>query len=569
MCQAFSPRENVFLFPAFAAALEALKFVSAGVFLELPGVGEAAAAALAGIQLHPRVDLHVRLELVGLPELPAAHGALVGFLSGVDQQVAVVVLRRPELFAALLALVRFNSGVQELVLLQLRHEQETFLADGADVRPVAAVLPQVVQVHVPQVEGFPAGAAGELFVLGVALLMRPQRGVAAEALETNLTGEGFQAARPPSPRRPRRLLSVLVVMDQLLVLLQLTVVEKCLSTAVAHERLLHAVNQHVGLQSPGTREALSTLITPERLLSVVEAHVSLEVVLEAKAQPAGLTHEGLLSGVDHSVLQQSHLTLEGLVALVALVRSLLGVRPFVDAQVAGSGEALAAGRAGVRPGAGVDGLVLAKALLPGKAFAADVAHEGLDRGVRHLVVPECAGRGEDALADGALQRRLLQPVSRLVDSELPQQSELAVASVAAQQLVGVILLSLPQLVGQLVLLQSARLVETFIAGAAGERFEVTGDVFPQLVPLMETFVAELTKEPFLFVQLPPPLLLQLLLLLLTHSWLTLGDRPLPNPVFNTFDFYLRFSSSSSLLPFRCGRVFSRCGLNGWLINHRK
>jgi len=51
--------------------------------------------------------------------------------------------------------------------------------------------------------------------------------------------------------------------DQLLVLLQLAVVEKRLPTEVAHERLLHAVNQHVGLQSPGTREALSTFITPE------------------------------------------------------------------------------------------------------------------------------------------------------------------------------------------------------------------------------------------------------------------------------------------------------------------
>lgn len=262
VCQAFSPRENVFLFPAFAAGLEALELVSTAVFLELPGVGEAAAAALAGVQLHPGVDLHVRLELVGLPELPAAHGALVGFLSGVDQQVAVVVLRRPELFAALIALVRFDSGVQELVLLQLRHEQETFLADAADVRPVAAVLPHVVQVHVSKVEGLPAGGAGELLVLGVALLVRPQRGVTAEALEADLTGEGFQSARPPSPRRPRRLLSVLVVVDELLVLLQLTVVEKRLSAEVAHERLLHTVNQHVGLQSPRTCEALSTLITP-------------------------------------------------------------------------------------------------------------------------------------------------------------------------------------------------------------------------------------------------------------------------------------------------------------------
>lgn len=256
---------------------------------------------------------------------------------------------------------------------------------------------------------------------------------------------------------------------------------------------------------------------PEGFLSVVESQVSLEVVLEAEAQSAGRTHEGFLPGVDHSMLQQPHLTLEGLVALAALVRPLLRVRPLVDAQVAGGGEALPAGGAGVRPGAGVDGLVLAEALLPGEAFPADVAHEGLDLGVRHLVVPERAGGGERAVAGVALQRCFLQPVRRLVDSQLAQQSELPVALVAAQQLVGVVLLSLPQLVSQLVLLQGLGLVETFVAGAAGERLDVTGHVFPQLVLLVETFVTEFTKEPLLFVQLPPPLPLQLLLLLFTQS----------------------------------------------------
>lgn len=133
------------------------------------------------------------------------------------------------------------------------------------------------------------------------------------------------------------------------------------------------------------------------------------------------------------------------------------------------------------------------------------------------MVPERSSRGEGAVADVALQRRSLQPVRCLVASELPQQSELPVALVAAQQLFGVVLLSLPQLVGQQVFLQTLGLVETFIAGAAGERFEVTGDVFPQLVFLMETFVTELTEEPLLFVQLPPPLPLQILVLLFTRS----------------------------------------------------
>ncbi len=54
-------------------------------------------------------------------------------------------------------------------------------------------------------------------------------------------------------------------MDQLLVLLQLTVVEKRLPTEVAHEWLLCTMNQHVGLQSPGPCEPLSTFITPEKV----------------------------------------------------------------------------------------------------------------------------------------------------------------------------------------------------------------------------------------------------------------------------------------------------------------
>ncbi len=133
------------------------------------------------------------------------------------------------------------------------------------------------------------------------------------------------------------------------------------------------------------------------------------------------------------------------------------------------------------------------------------------------MVSERSSRGEGAFTDVALQGCFLQPVRCLVDSQLPQQSELPVTLVTVQQLVRVVLLSLPQLVGQLVFLQTLGLVETFIAGAAGERFDVTGDMFPQLVFLMETFVTQLTEEPFLFVQLPPPLPVLLFLLLFTQS----------------------------------------------------
>lgn len=101
----------------------------------------------------------------------------------------------------------------------------------------------------------------------------------------------------------------------------------------------------------------------------------------------------------------------------------------------------------------------------------------------------------------------------LVDAELPQQPELAVTLVTAQQLVGVLLLRLPQLVAHKVLLQGLGLVEAFVAGRAGEGFDVTRRVLLQLVPLVETFVTKLAEEPLLFVQLPPPPPLQLLLLL--------------------------------------------------------
>lgn len=133
------------------------------------------------------------------------------------------------------------------------------------------------------------------------------------------------------------------------------------------------------------------------------------------------------------------------------------------------------------------------------------------------MVPERAGRSEGAIAGVALQRRFLQPVRHLVDAELAQQSELPVTLVAAQQLLWVFFLSLPQLVGQQVFLQGFSFVEAFVAGGAGERLDVTGDVVLELVPLVETFVTELAEEPLLFVQLPPALPLQLLLLFFIQS----------------------------------------------------
>lgn len=131
------------------------------------------------------------------------------------------------------------------------------------------------------------------------------------------------------------------------------------------------------------------------------------------------------------------------------------------------------------------------------------------------MVPECTGGGERAITGVALQRHLLQPVRCLVDSKLTQQPELPVTLVATQHLVWVALLGLPQPVALLVSLKGLGFIETFITGAARERFQVAGHVFPQLVLLMKTFITEFTEEPLFFVELssPPPLHLLLLLLI--------------------------------------------------------
>lgn len=629
-CELFCPSKVILGFSAFAAGLrQTLPIRSTVVFLQLPGVREALAALLTGVQLDASVDLHVRLELVGLPELAGAQQTRVGLFSGVHQPVPVEVLRSPEFFSTVITPVGFDPGVQQLVLLQLWRQQEASLADVTDERPVAVVLPHVVQVKVSLVEWLPADVAGELFVLAVALLMCPQCGAAAEALHTGFTAKRFDSAWPPSSFHPPLILSfVCTAVDQLLVFLQLTIVEKRLPTQITHEWLFHAMNQHMALQSPGAREALTTFITPggrkrnnelnvvylkvsphfvcapegfylfhlcilrflcvvflylkfslcciiapdgfslfclctwrfvcvafvylkvslccnyctwrflpvvcvhvkfsncwvaciscapEGFLSAVEPQVSLEVVFESEAESTGLTHEGFIPGVDNAVLQQTHLTLEGFVTLAALEGPFVRVWPLVNSQIACCGEALPAGLAGEGPGTSMDRLVLSEVLLSDEALSADVTHKRLHFGVWHLVVAKGTWGGKSAIAGMALERRLLQSVGRLVHSELPQQSELSVALITAQQLVGVVLLGFPQLVVQLVSMQSPGLVETFVTGVAGEWFDVGWHVFVQLMLLMVTSVTELTEKPLLFVQLPPPPPLLILLLLLTQT----------------------------------------------------
>lgn len=189
--------------------------------------------------------------------------------------MALVVLWRLELLPTLLTFVRLDAGVQQFVAFQLRWQQEAFVADGADVGPLTCVLPQVVQVEVPQMEGFPTGGAAELLGRGMTLLVCPQGGGAAEGLQTNFTAEGFGGGAAPPVGGAAHL--VFVAMDNLLVFLQLTVVEKGLSTEVAHEWLLCTMDQHVGLQSPRSCEALITLIAPETRQETVQMEVSRRV----------------------------------------------------------------------------------------------------------------------------------------------------------------------------------------------------------------------------------------------------------------------------------------------------
>lgn len=267
------------------------------MLLERPGLGEAAATALAAVQLHACVHLHVRFHLIGLSEPARAHRARVRPLPSVHQQVALVVLRRLELLSTLLALVRTHARVQQPVALQLRRQHEAFVADGTDVRPLAAVLPQVVQVEVAQVEGLPAGGAAELLVVGVALLVRPQGGAAAEGLRTELTAEGRGCGAAPPVGGAAHL--VFVGVNELLVFLQLAVVEEGLPAEVAHEGLLCAVDQHVGLQGPRPREALAARLTPEtRRQETPETEV-------ARCAPAALNSTGFT--LDPVMLQPPHL----------------------------------------------------------------------------------------------------------------------------------------------------------------------------------------------------------------------------------------------------------------------
>lgn len=207
---------------------------------------------------------------------------------------------------------------------------------------------------------------------------------------------------------------------------ELTVVEEGFPTAVAHEAFVFSVNLHVSLQRPGPRETLPTLVTPEGLLAAVQPQVALVVVLEAEACAAALAAEAFLLSVHGAVLRQAHPGLEGLGAQGALVRPSVRVRQQVDAQVGGGGEAFGAGGAGVGPCPGVHRQVVSQTLPPGEATPTYLAGERAHRQVRKGVGTQRRRRRELTLTLTALQRLLLQTVTRQVRAQPRQVRELLI-----------------------------------------------------------------------------------------------------------------------------------------------
>lgn len=280
-----------------------LKLVSTAVFLQLPGAGEALTAAVAAVQFHPGVDLHVRLQLVGLAELTPADLTLVRSLSSVEFGVSVKVVARPESFAALLTGVPFLPGVERQVLLQAARLQEPLPALAAAVGFLLAVAPHVVNKRTFTMERLPTGGADEAVFLCVVFLVNSQSASAGEPFPT------------------RHHLSVQV--RHLLMLQEFRVVEKCLPTQVAHEQFLGAMSEHVGLQCPASRELFPALLAPGRFLTCVDSQVPPEIVLETKSDPAHLAEVGFLPRVDDLMLHQRSFQLERLPAVRAPERPLV------------------------------------------------------------------------------------------------------------------------------------------------------------------------------------------------------------------------------------------------------
>lgn len=256
-------------------------FLVTHVFLEQPWVGEAPAAAAAGVRPLPGVDLHVELDVRELAETGPADPALVGFVSGVDQQVLGVVGPHPEGLPAVAAGVRLLPGVLQLVQLQRLLHDEAFPARAAAEGPLAGVHAPVVVQGGLVVEGLPAPVAAEALGAAVAELVPAQGAGAGEALAAGLAAERRQvhggAVPPvdhPAGRGLRwslapvagRVSGTPVAVVRLLVLLQVAVVQEGFPAQVTHEGLGGPVDQHVDFEFV-LNEALSAHLANERPLT--------------------------------------------------------------------------------------------------------------------------------------------------------------------------------------------------------------------------------------------------------------------------------------------------------------
>lgn len=397
------------------------------MLLELPRIGEAAAALLARVEFLPGVDLHVRLQLIGLVELPLTVQTFKRLLARVDPQVSVEVSVRSEGLAALVAFVRFLACVNALVLLQAPGVEESFPAHITDKRLLPRVASLMVAERVFVMERLATYAAVELLVLTVAFLVKFERVRRAETFQAYFAAERFGQGLVSPFGLQRSLCAVCLLvpvgvhvplMDQ-----QSAVEQEGLSAQVAHEGLPGAVDEHVGLEFGVLREALPALLAAERLLARVNAKVPLEVVVEAEPRAAYVAGEWLLPGVDQAVSLQGGARPVRPVAHGANERRDARVFPLVHGQGVGVLEGLVTHGAFVLFGVSVNYLVEAKGVFALEVLPARGAAEGPLVRVHGHVTFQLHRRLKCLVAMLALQRLLPLLVAQevvlqgLLDSE--------------------------------------------------------------------------------------------------------------------------------------------------------
>lgn len=217
----------------------------------------------------------------------------------------------------------------------------------------------------------------------------------------------------------------------------------------------------------------------------MHAEVSLQVVLQTKSDPTRLADERFFPRVHDPVLHQSSLQLERLAAVGACERAVVRVHSPVGEQMSRRPETLPTGGTRERFLPGVNGAVLLQYALCGESFPAGVADKRADSGVDSLVSFQQTDLAVCLLTDGALKGFVL------------------FVTLTPRFLTFLLCCSF-HFVRLQVSLESLLLVEVFVTLVAGERLVVAAHVLLQLVPVVETFAAFLTKDSFLLMLLRPP-----------------------------------------------------------------